>query len=103
MKLVGANAAETAECASLLGEALDSKRSARERLLRAIRLTNPEAARALQTQVPVATCPQADGAAPPEPLRDFVLDTLHRADTCGGRTKPVCDEDFDAIFCDQRP
>lgn len=100
MKLVGADAAETAELASLMGEALDSKRNARERIIRAIRLSNPEAARALQVQVPVATCTQPNDA-PSEPLSDFLLERLNRAESCTRGAECECADDLDAMFCDR--
>lgn len=61
---------------ALLGEALDSKRNARERLLRAIAMELPEVARALQVQVPVANCGDGAISSPAELLSDFVLGRL---------------------------
>ena len=61
---------------ALLGEALDSKRNARERLLRAIAMELPEVARALQVQVPVANCGDGATSSPAEPLSEFVLARL---------------------------
>lgn len=61
---------------ALLGEALDSKRNARERLLRAIAMELPEVARALQVQVPVANCGDGAISSPAEPLSEFVLARL---------------------------
>lgn len=61
---------------ALLGEALDSKRNARERLLRAIAMERPEVARALQVQVPVANCGDGATSSPAEPLSEFVLARL---------------------------
>ena len=61
---------------ALLGEALDSKRNARERLLRAIAMELPEVARALQVQVPVANCDDGATSSPAEPLSEFVLARL---------------------------
>ena len=61
---------------ALLSEALDSKRNARERLLRAIAMELPEVARALQVQVPVANCGDGAISSPAEPLSEFVLARL---------------------------
>ncbi len=61
---------------ALLSEALDSKRNARERLLRAIAMELPEVARALQVQVPVANCGDGATSSPAEPLSEFVLARL---------------------------
>jgi len=61
---------------ALLSEALDSKRNARERLLRAIAMELPEVARALQVQVPVANCGDGAISSLAEPLSDFVLARL---------------------------
>ena len=61
---------------ALLSEALDSKRNARERLLRAIAMERPEVARALQVQVPVANCGDGAISSPAEPLSEFVLARL---------------------------
>lgn len=61
---------------ALLGEALDSKRNARERLLRAIAMERPEVARALQVQVPVANCGDGAISSSAEPLSEFVLARL---------------------------
>ena len=61
---------------ALLSEALDSKRNARERLLRAIAMEQPQVARALQLQVPVANCGDSAISSLAEPLSDFVLGRL---------------------------
>jgi hypothetical protein len=64
------------ELASLLNEALESKRAARERLLRAIRLQHPEAARIVPTQVPVTGAVECGTAPTQEPLSAFILAKL---------------------------
>jgi hypothetical protein len=70
-------AAESApELACFLAEAAESKRSARERLLRSIRLEHPELASALATQIPISPCKLDSDSAPVEPLSRFVMDQL---------------------------
>jgi hypothetical protein len=64
------------ELGVLLGEALDRKRAARERLLRAIRIEHPQAARILQTQVPVTGSVEGSTAPAGEPLSTFILGKL---------------------------
>lgn len=65
-----------AELSSLLNEALDSKRAARERLLRAIRLQHPEAARIAPTQLPVTGAVGCSTTPAQEPLSAFILAKL---------------------------
>ncbi len=64
------------ELAGFLAEAAESKRSARERLLRSIRLEHPELAGALATQIPISPCKIDSDSAPVEPLSRFVMEQL---------------------------
>lgn len=64
------------ELAAFLAEATESKRTARERLLRSIRLEHPELATALVTQIPISPCKIDSDSAPVEPLSRFVMDQL---------------------------
>jgi len=64
------------ELAAFHAEATESKRSARERLLRSIRLEHPELASALVTQIPITPCKIDSDSAPVEPLSRFVMEQL---------------------------
>lgn len=61
------------ELAAFLSEAVDSKRSAREKLMRSIRLDHPAIAVALQTQIPLAPSKPDSDSSPGEPLSEFLL------------------------------
>lgn len=75
------------ELAAFLAEAVESKRGARERLIRSIRLEHPELAPSLATQIPISPCKPHSDSAPVEPLSRFVLDQM-AAETGSACTTP---------------
>ena len=75
------------ELAAFLAEGVESKRGARERLIRSIRLEHPELAPSLATQIPISPCKPDSDSAPVEPLSRFVLDQL-AADATSSCTAP---------------
>ena len=64
------------ELAAFLAEAVESKRGARERLMRSIRLEHPELTQGIATQIPISPCKPDSDSAPVEPLSRFVLGQL---------------------------
>lgn len=69
------------ELAAFLAEAVESKRGARERLMRSIRLEHPELTQGLTMQgltmqIPLSPCKPDSDSAPVEPLSRFVLGQL---------------------------
>jgi 2-oxo-4-hydroxy-4-carboxy--5-ureidoimidazoline (OHCU) decarboxylase len=74
--------------AAFLAEATESKRSARERLVRSIRLEHPDLASALATRIPISPCKLDSDSAPVEPLSRFVMEQL-ASDSVGARSNPL--------------
>jgi len=68
--------ASAPELAAFLAEAVGSKRSARERLMRSIRIEHPELAPLLASLIPISPCKPDSDSAPVEPLSCFVLGQL---------------------------
>ena len=78
---------EGPELKSFLSEAVESKRTAREKLMRSIRLDHPAIAVALQAQIPLAPSKPDSDSTPGEPLSEFLLKRINADATDPSNTR----------------